>query len=308
MALGFTLRQLEYLVAVGEAGTIAAASERVNVSSPSISAAIAQLEAVFGVQLFVRQHAHGLTLTSGGQRIFNEAKRILDSAASLNDLASDITLKPRGPIAIGCLITVAPLLSASIRRSFEAEYPDASVTLRAADQVDLMRMLGRAEIDLAITYDLGSPKDIAFEGLIGLPPYVMVAATHPLAGAGSVMLEDLVDEPMVLLDLPLSREYFLSMFHSRGLSPNITERSSELSVVRSLVANGFGYGLVNIRAKTDLAPDGQKLAFLTLSGDHRPVVLGLAAKRSEHKPRIVRAFEEHMRARVIAGGLPGIVT
>ncbi len=57
MALRFTLRQLEYLVAVGETGSIAAASERVKVSSPSISAAISQLEQEFGLQLFVRRHA-----------------------------------------------------------------------------------------------------------------------------------------------------------------------------------------------------------------------------------------------------------
>ena len=56
MALRFTFRQLEYLVAVGEAGSIAAAAARINVSSPSISAAIAQLEAEFGVQIFIRHH------------------------------------------------------------------------------------------------------------------------------------------------------------------------------------------------------------------------------------------------------------
>ena len=52
MARRFTLRQLDYLVAVGEAGSIAGAAERLNVSSPSISAAIAQLEAEFGLPLF----------------------------------------------------------------------------------------------------------------------------------------------------------------------------------------------------------------------------------------------------------------
>ncbi|KAG1702712.1 Carnitine monooxygenase oxygenase subunit [Nymphon striatum] len=67
---GDNLSQLEYLVAVGESGTIALASERVNVSSPSISAAISQLEAEFGIQIFVRHHAQGLSLTPGGRRIF----------------------------------------------------------------------------------------------------------------------------------------------------------------------------------------------------------------------------------------------
>ena len=121
MPLRFTFRQLEYLVAVGEAGTISLASERVNVSSPSISTAISQLESEFGTQLFVRHHAQGLSLTPGGRRIFNGAKQILDDAAALNDLASDISEKPRGPISIGVLTTVAPMISAAIRRSFEAK-------------------------------------------------------------------------------------------------------------------------------------------------------------------------------------------
>ena len=56
-----------HLVAVGECGSIALASERVNVSSPSISAAISQLEAEFGLPLFVRKHAHGISLTQGGR-------------------------------------------------------------------------------------------------------------------------------------------------------------------------------------------------------------------------------------------------
>ena len=66
MPLRFTLRQLEYFVAVGEAGSIALASEKVNVSSPSISAAISQLEEEFGIPLFVRKHAHGLSLSQAG--------------------------------------------------------------------------------------------------------------------------------------------------------------------------------------------------------------------------------------------------
>ena len=90
MPLRFTLRQLEYFVAVGEAGSIAEAAERVNVSSPSLSTAISQLEAEFGVQLFVRQHAQGLSLTPGGRRFYVAAKTVLERGAALHDIASDI--------------------------------------------------------------------------------------------------------------------------------------------------------------------------------------------------------------------------
>jgi len=59
----FTLKQLEYFVAAGERGSITFAAEKVNISQPSISAAITHLEAEFGVQLFIRHHAQGLSLT-----------------------------------------------------------------------------------------------------------------------------------------------------------------------------------------------------------------------------------------------------
>ncbi|MDF1749090.1 MAG: LysR substrate-binding domain-containing protein [Alphaproteobacteria bacterium] len=306
MPLRYTFRQLEYLVAVGEAGSIALASQRINVSSPSISSAISHLEAELGMQLFVRQHAQGLSLTPGGQRIFNEAKQILHHAASLNDLAGDIRTVARGPISIGCLNTIAPLISAAIRRSFESEFPDAQVTLREAHQAELLHMLGRAEIDIAITYDLEIPSDINFQHLIELPPYAMVDADHPLAQRDSITLEEVQDEPMVLLDLPLSREYFLSVFHAAGIRPNIAQRTSDLSVARSLVANGFGYCLINFRTKTTIAPDGEELRFLKLSGDHRPMMLGLATKRSEHLSRIISAFTEHVQRLAQEGTLPGM--
>lgn len=308
MALRFTFRQLEYLVAVGEAGTIALASERVNVSSPSISAAISQLEAEFGIQIFVRHHAQGLSLTPGGRRIFNDAKRILADAAGLNDLASDISDRPRGPISIGALTTIAPLVSAAIRRSFEVEFPDVQVTLHEADQASLFDMMGRAEIDVAITYDMEIPKEVSFEEVILLPPFVMLPANHSLARKSTISLSELENEPMILLDLPISREYFLSVFHDCKVRPNITERTSDLSVVRSLVANQYGFSLVNMPTKSNLAPDGEKLAFVKLTDDIRPLALGLVTKQTEYRSRVVDAFFRHVQQRVRLNGLPGVAS
>ena len=306
MAARFSLRQLEYMVAVGEAGSVLAASEKVNVSSSSISAAISQLEAELGVQLFVRQHAQGLSLTSGGQRFFNEAKRILHSVALLGDLANDIVDMVRGPISVGCLVTLAPLVGAAFRRSFKEEYPNVEVSMREGNQAELLTMLARAEIDIAIAYDLDIPASYDFKGLIDLPPQLILAADDPLADKGDIAIEDLVDEPMVLLDLPLSSTYFLSLFHDRGLRPYIAERVSNLSSLRSLVANGFGYGLLNISTKTILAHDGQKLVFRQLVCEHRPMVFGLVRMKSDYSSRIVAAFAEHVSRRVAESGLPGM--
>ncbi|MDH3661350.1 MAG: LysR family transcriptional regulator [Alphaproteobacteria bacterium] len=306
MPLRFSLRQLEYFVAVGEAGSVALASERINVSSPSISAAIAQLEQEFGIQLFIRRHAQGLSLTPGGRRFFQEARMVLDQAEALHDLASDIADHVHGPINIGCLVTVAPLVVASLRRSFEQEHPNARVSQCAAHQARLLEMLQLAEIDVALTYDLDIPQDIDFEPLAELPPYVMVAAGHPLAARSKVTLEDLQDEPMILLDLPRSREYFLSMFQSRGLKPKIAERTSDLPVLRSLVANGYGYALANIRPSITVAPDGGALEMVALDGDFRPMTLGIAMVRSERRTRLVAAFQEHCRSQITNQHIPGM--
>lgn len=304
MPLRFTFRQLEYLVAVGDAGTIALASQRLRVSSPSISTAINQLEGHFGIQLFVRHHAQGLSLTPGGRRVFNEAKRILGDAAALNDLANDITALPRGPIAIGALSTIAPLVGARFRRSFEQAYPDAKVTLHTGDQASLLRMLARSEIDVAITYDMDIPHDIHFEKLIALRPYVMLPVSHPMAAQSTASLKDLAPEPMILLDLPFSRDYFLSTFQMAGVAPIIAERTTDLSVARSLVANGFGYSLLNIGTANRKAPDGQDLAIIPVREDVRPVVLGLATNQVAKKSGIVAAFFTHTRDHIQTHGLP----
>ncbi len=303
MALRFTFRQLEYLVGVDDAGTIALAAQRLNVSSPSISTAISQLEAHFGIQLFVRHHAQGLSLTPGGRRVFNAAKRILADAAALNDLTTDIADQPHGPISVGALSTIAPLFSARFRRSFEQAFPEAQVTLHMGDQVALLRMLGRAEIDVAITYDLEIPMDVHFEKLISLAPNVMLPIDHPMAGQADVSLKELEGAPLVLLDLPLSREYFLATFQMVNVRPNIAERTTDLSVARSLVANGFGYSLVNIGAKNRRSPDGLELAILPVRENVRPVSLGLATMQTPRKSGIVAAFFDHVRDRISTEGI-----
>lgn len=302
-----TLRQLEYVVAVGETGSITAASDKVNVSSPSISAAISQLEMDMGVQIFVRRHAQGLSLTSSGRRLFDEAKVILNKVQNLGAVADDTEGKLRGTLKLGCLITIAPILSANIRRRFEDIYPETEIILYEAHQADLLAMLDRAEIDVALTYDLGIGSNTVFVDVATLPPYVLLGANHPLAAASELAIEDLADQPMVLLDLPLSGDYFLSMFHRLGLTPQIGVRTKELPVLRSLVANGYGYGLLNVRTHAAVAPDGLPLVFTPLKGDHQPMQLGIAHKFMAMPPRLVAEFIDHVAERASHADLPGII-
>jgi DNA-binding transcriptional LysR family regulator len=226
MALRFTLRQLEYLVAVGETGSIVAAADRVNVSSPSISAAIAQLEQAFGLPLFVRRHAQGLSLTQGGRQFVAEARAVLAAAGRLNDLANAITGQVRGPLSVGCLVTFAQVVLPGLRRSFTERYPEIDFRQSEHHQAEIFEGLRQARLDLALTYDLDIPADLRFEPLLELPPYALFPAGHPLAARDRVTPADLAPLPMVLLDLPFSTDYFIEVFRPLGVKPNAPATSA----------------------------------------------------------------------------------
>lgn len=306
MALRFTLRQLEYFVTVGELGSIVQASAQVNVSSPSISAAISQLEDELGLPLFVRKHAHGLSLTQAGRQFMVQARKVLTEADSLNRLAGAISGKMQGPLSIGCLLTFAQVLLPAIRRDFQRKHVDVKLSQIECDQQALIEKLRRAEIDVALTYDLEVPPDLDFIPLRSLPLYAVVAADHPLAKLKSVAVETLVEHPMVLLDLPISRTYFMSAFDRAGVTPNIVERTRDMAVMRSLVANGFGFSVANIRSHSDLSPDGRSLCFIPLEGSTRPLRLGFIVPEGARSILSVNTFITHASETVSKWGYPGL--
>ena len=303
----YTLRQLEYFVAAGETGSITLASEQVNISQPSVSTAISHLEKELGVQLFIRHHAQGLSLTAVGRSLLHEAKSILAQAEGLYTLASDANGRVRGTLSVGCMVTLAPMLAPELSHSFTAAFPDTQIRPIEGDYVRLFEGLRRAEIDVAIMYDLQVAEDIAFSPLTKLPPYVLLSEAHPLARHSAITLRELVQHPFILLDLPLSREYFLGIFMSEGLTPLVATRSAHQEVVRTMFANGYGYTILNARPRSDYALDGRRLVRVPLAGEHRPMVIGTATLKLSAQPKLISAFEEHCRASISDSCIPGMV-
>ena len=301
----FTLRQLEYLVAVADCGSIALAAERVNVSSPSISAAISQLEAGFGLQLFIRRHAQGLSLTEGGRQFTEVAREVLASASRLTDSAAQITGLVAGPLSVGCLLTFAQVLLPQLRRSFQDQCPDVSFQQHEGDQAELFEAMRTARLDVALSYDLDIPPDLDFLPLLPIAPYALLPVVHPLAGEKTVTPEQLAPYPMVLLDLPHSGAYFLSLFTDAGQRPLIAERTRDMGVMRAMVANGFGFSIANIWLGSDRAADGRQLVFVPLSPPVRPMNIGLLLPKGTILRRAVAAFVSHCRVHVTAEALPG---
>lgn len=306
MPTRFTLRQLEYFIAAGELGSITQAAERIHISAPSVSTAIAQLERELDAQLFIRHHAQGLSLTPVGRAMLVEAKRLIEQAESLYGVASEVGDGVRGQLSVGCLTTLAPMVLPELALGFTGRFPQVRLSPMADHQEVLLNGLRHATLDVAITYDLQIPEDVEFVPLADLRVHVVVGEDHPLAGRTEIALQELVAEPLIFLDLPLSREYFLALFLKEGLQPNIAFRLSQPDVIRTMVANGYGYTLANVTPKSDLALDGRKVVRVRLAGDHRPMRIGLATLKSLRKSRLLTAFNEHAQEAISNDYVPGM--
>jgi len=237
VVLRFSLRQLEYLVAVADCGSIAQAAAQGHVTSPTISTALSQLEQPLGPTPFVRRHAQGLSLTPAGGEVVAQARRVLAEAGRLGEVAQAITRRVGGPPAVGCLLTFAQMLLPRLRRNFVARHPDVTFRQFERNQTELICGIRTATLDVALTDDLGIPADLSFQSLLRLPPNAVFGEGHGLACRTGVSVADLAPHPMVLLDLLLSADDFMSLFADVGLRPLIAERTRDLSVMQGLVAH-----------------------------------------------------------------------
>src|SRR5271154_1862853 len=137
---------------------------------------------------------------------------------------------PRGSAAgqtlsIGCYQVFAPYVVPALVARLTKLHPGIALTLLEADQEYLIASLRRSDVEAALLYDFDLSDDLDISPLAELTPYVLLPDGHPLGLKPSIALEDLLKEPLVLLDMEPSRSYFLSLFHDRGLIPLVGYRT-----------------------------------------------------------------------------------
>ena len=305
-----SLRQLRYVVAAADCGHLTDASKRLNVSQPSISSAISELEGEIGVPLFIRHHARGVTLTPVGERVINEARQLLKHAKDFAQNAMDLGDALKGDIAVGCFLTLAIRFMPGLLAGFAQRHPGITVTLHEGDQEELIGMLQSGRIEFALAYSLALPDDIHAEALIELPPHVIVSADHPLAHRRTVSLKELAEDAFILLDLPYSRDYFFSLFRSAGIEPRIVFRSRSQELIRGLVAHGHGFAIQNAIPATTIVYDGSSIAVLGIEDALPPTrIMSLRLKNYASRPA-VQAFQTYMNEAFGPRGIfaPGSIT
>lgn len=291
--IAYTLRQLAYFVTAAEHKSLLQAALQLHVSPPSVSTAIAKLEGQFGVQLLIRHHAQGVSLTPSGQRLLPQAQSLLRHAEELQQSAVATGNTVSGELNVGCFVTIAALFMPSLISGFTRIHPAATIRLYEGNQAEIIEALKRGRLELALVYDRELSGDVHFELLTESAPYVLLPAGHPLAKKKRLALKALRNEPLILLDIPPSREYFLSLFEDDDFEPRIGFSSPSFEVVRGMVGRGAGYSLLVTKPQGDVTYDGCKLVTRPLAGSKEPGRIGLAVVSNLRPTRLMQAFREY---------------
>lgn len=299
----FTLRQLKYFTTVVETKSIAEASRQLHIAQPSISTAVKNLEDSFGIQLFIRHHAQGVSLTSSGKRFYYKARELLRQSWAFEQNAMADNDVVAGKISVGCFETAAPVFLPQMMRGFQRRHPGIEVQIHDGEQNELVQGLHSGRFDLAILYRHDLDDGIATERLNApSKPYALLPIGHPLALRSSVTLDELSREPMILLDVVPSRDYFVNIFREKGLMPKIAYSSPSIEMVRCMVGQGFGFSLLVTRPFTPITYDGKQVAMVEVQGEITGSQLVLASLRHNPMTKPAQLFADYCKEQLLMPG------
>jgi LysR family hydrogen peroxide-inducible transcriptional activator len=240
----FSLRQLQYAVAIADTLSFRRAAERCHVSQPSLSAQISELERALGVRLFERDRRRVL-VTGAGRDLVERARLVLREAEDLGEVARRTGDPLAGTLRLGVIPTISPYLLPRMSTAFRSHHPRLTA-LWIEDRTDaLVRGLEAGDLDaalLALEADLG---DVERE-IIGLDPFVLATARdHPLAArTGPVKPAELREADVLLLDEGhCFREQALA-YCTTAKARELEFRATSLSTLAQMVAGGAGVTLL----------------------------------------------------------------
>lgn len=272
MARTFTLIQLRYFMEVARLENMRAAAAALNVTQSTLSAAVNQLENDLNVTLFRRMASRGLRLTDDGRRLLAGARALLEEAELLHAEVSGAAGQPSGQLRVGIFAPIAPFIAPLLLKGFAQAHPGITLSFLEGSQQELLEHLRRGDCEIALMYDLGVGAGFSMRPVERIGAHVILPADHPLADPHvPVHLEQLRDEPFVLLDQEHSREYFLRLFSTLGLQPNTRYLVTGYETVRSYVAMGLGYSILNRRRADAMTYTGLPVVQVPIADPVQPI-------------------------------------
>jgi DNA-binding transcriptional LysR family regulator len=238
------LRQLEYLVALAREKHFGRAALACNVSQPTLSAAIRQLEADLGAPIVERGHKfHGLTIQ--GRMVLDHAHRILAEAEVLRRSLQEMDKGLSGRLRLGAIPTALPIVS-HLTAPFYARFPNVSVTVLSQNSQEIQDGIDNFELDAGLTYLDNEPlenvltKPICHEEYLFLTP-----ASGPYAQRRKITWKEAAQAPLCLLTRDMqNRRIIDGIFRAAGAQPKPSVETNSIFNLCSHASSGLWSSIV----------------------------------------------------------------
>ncbi|KCZ92743.1 hydrogen peroxide-inducible genes activator [Hyphomonas johnsonii] len=239
-----TLRQLQFLTALGETGSFSRAAEACCVTQPTLSAGIKELEELLGVKLADRE-ARGARLTHAGDLAAARASALLADTHALVQAVQSAGALLTGPFHLGAIPTIAPFVLPQVVKALSSTYPALRLYLREDKTSRLIDQLKTRTLDAAL---IGLPWDAPGIETLSLfdDEFLFASSTsHPLAKKNGLSPDDLVGEDILLLeDGHCLRDHALSICRPAAGDRAGQVAATSLGTLVNMLAGGIGVSLL----------------------------------------------------------------
>lgn len=278
------LRDLEYLVALDEFKHFRKAAEHCYVSQPTLSGQLKKLERYLGVQLVERGRRQKVLMTPIGEKIAVRARRILQEAREIEQLAQLAQDPLSGQLKIGLIPTLAPYLLPHIVAPLKQHFPDLELLLYEVQTDPMLVQLQQGELELGI---LALPieeerlqTELLFEEAFCLVTY----PEHPLAHKQEVCMDDLNRETILLLDDGhCFRDQALEVCFTAGAHEKESFRGTSLETLKQMVSARSGLTLLP-RLAVQADPHPEQLQYIPFVAPQPTRQIGLVYR--PESPRV----------------------
>lgn len=263
---------LRQFLAVVETGNFTRAAERLAISQPTLSAAIAELERLAGTRLFLRERRQ-VRLTEAGARLVNHARSIEREFRAAEAAFAEAPV-PLSPLRLGVLPSIATLALSSLARRHAGPQP---LTMTEGTDAELRRKLGEGQVDAILTLMRPEDADRPSLPLLEEGYRLLLPEGHTLAGASLLDASDVAAETMIARRSCEILGETSRWFTQRGVRPPFFLRSSNDDRCIEMVRAGMGV----TTAPQSLARDGVVAVPLADYDFRRTIVLIAARERPD---------------------------
>jgi len=289
------IHQLRYFVTVAETGNFTRASERCNVSQPSLSQQIIKLESEMGHKLFHRLGRKAV-LTEIGLTFLERARRILFEIETAGKEIKDSPGTERR-IVVGAIPTVMPYLLPIIIAEARRKHPNLVIHAREDFRTPIVKSVMDGELDLALASTPIPDARAAVEPLFTEHLLLAVPEQHHLAARPAVTGADLKDETFILLGHSSALAAQIQQFcGAHDFEPTIGYRCNQLSTVKYFLKMGLGISILPQITRTPERDQG--ILYRRLSGRPPQREIVLVRHPQRYQTRGAALFLEELRAAI----------